>query len=624
MKHSDSRPAGSPRRLASFSTHQPAAAAGEGTTTETNDPWKPPLQKHGQSSRSRRGPVDPKLLERARATREYLAVGVAIGAASAVALVAQAYLLATALAGTFSERDLTAATECLPWLAATFAVRALLSWANSVIAQRTAAAVKSQLRLEVMRARLHRRGPASLDGAGLASVLTVGLDALDGYFARYLPQLLLAATVPLILTGAVLSADRTSAVVLLLTLPLVPVFMVLVGWATQAKTRQRAAVQERLANGFEDLLTGLPTLQAFGRVDEYIKRLSATEAAHCRETLATLKVSFLSALVMELLATLSVAVIAVEIGLRVLAGNVSLSAALFVLLLAPDVYRPIRQVGTHFHDSADGVAAAERAFELIDVDSVNSGCRPVPDLTGSTVEIDRVSVSYGPVGPPALHRVSLQVAPDEVVAVTGPSGAGKSTLLQLLLGFVTPDEGCVRVDGVPLGELDLEAWLRVLAWVPQRPALIAGDVAANVRLGAPHASIGQVRSALAHAGAPDLDPACRIVAGGEGLSVGEARRVALARALLRVDVGGGRLLVLDEPTAALDAQAELIAIESVRSAKATALVVSHRPTVLAAADRVVVLEAPPSTTEARHRPVSAQGTTASQAQIRDEPALAND
>jgi ABC-type transport system involved in cytochrome bd biosynthesis fused ATPase/permease subunit len=530
----------------------------------------------GDRERSRGGAVDPRLLRRARATRGYLVAGIAVGTVTAAVIVGQAWLLATAIAGTFARRDLSAVTATIWPLVGVFVARGLLSWLNSVLAQRSAAAVKSQLRTEIMAARLRQPGAAgpdggTLDGAGLVAVLTQGLDALDGYVGRYLPQLVLAATVPLVVGVAILTADWVSAVVVALTLPLIPLFMVLVGWLTQTRVRRRAAVQQRLAHHFADLVAGLPTLQVFGRAKAQAEGLRRTGEAHRRETMATLRVSFLSALVLELLATLSVAIVAVGIGLRVVDGNLTLMIGLFVLILAPEAYLP------------------ERAFDLIDAAPPATGTRGVPDLTSAVIEVDGVGVTYPGAAAPALRDVRLLLGPGEIVAIGGDSGAGKSTLVAVLLGFLEPSAGRVLVGGVPLDELDPVAWRASLAWVPQQPGLVAGTIADNVRLGAPEAPAVRVRSALRRAGAGELDPERVLAAGGEGLSAGEVRRVALARALLRIDCAGGELLVLDEPTAGLDADAELVVLDELRRLGVGALVVSHRPAVLAAADRVVEL-----------------------------------
>ena len=540
---------------------------------------------------SRSGPVDPRLWRRAAATRRYLASAVVVGTLTAVLVVAQAWLLSRGIAGVVADRSTGAALAVLPGLVAVFAGRAALSWLGTVLAQRASAAVKSQLRTDIVTARLAAPG-APATSASLVALVTQGLDALDGYFARYLPSLVLAATVPAVIGVAVLATDWVSAVVLACTLPLIPVFMVLVGWTTQALVRRRWRVQSRLGHHFADLVAGLPTLQVFGRARAQAAGLRRTGAAHHRETMAALRVSFLSALVLELLATLSVAVVAVGVGLRVVEGHLDLATALFVLVLAPEAYLPLRQVGSHYHDSADGLAAAEQAFALVDAAPSASGPGlPVPDLGTSTVELVGVHVRHPGSAQDSLAGLDLLLGPGETVALGGPSGSGKSTAVAVLLGLLRPSAGRVLVGGHDLVDLDGAGWRSRVAWVPQSPALLDGTVGSNVALGAPDAPTARVREALDRAGAPDLDLDQPVAPGTEGLSAGEVRRVALARALLRVRCGGARLLLVDEPTAGLDADTELAALAGLRGTGVTTLVVSHRPAVLAAADRVVVLDA---------------------------------
>lgn len=532
------------------------------------------------------GPVDPRLWRRTRATRRYLFAAVVVGTATALVIVAQAGLISRAVGGVFSTQDAAPALSVAPALAAVFVSRALLSWLSALLASRAAAAVKSEFRRELVSARL--RSPVAGGSAGLIMTVTEGLDALDGYFGRYLPQLILAVTVPVVVGAAILSADWVSAVVVALTLPLIPVFMILVGWMTRTVVGRRWRVQQRLAHHFADLVAGLPTLQVFGRARAQADALRRTGEAHRRETMSALRVSFLSSLVLELLATLSVAVVAVGVGLRVVDDQLTLTTALFVLILAPEAYLPLRQVGSHYHDSADGLVAAERAFALIDAHPAPAGPGLTPpDLGVSTIEFAGVSARHPGAERDALTGLDVVIGPGEIVALSGPSGAGKSTAVATLLGFLAPSAGRILVGGVDLADLDPAQWLARLAWVPQQPALLAGTVAANVALGAPAASVLRIRRALDAAGAADLQLDRQIEPGTAGLSAGEIRRVALARALLRVDCGGGELLVMDEPTAGLDADTELAAIAGVRAAGVGALVVSHRPAVLAAADRVV-------------------------------------
>lgn len=534
------------------------------------------------------GPVDPRLLRRTTATRRYLYGAALVGTATALVIVAQAWLISRAVGAVFATRDAGPALAVVPALVAVFSGRALLSWLGAVLASRAAAAVKSEFRRELVEARL--RQPSAGGSARLIITVTEGLDALDGYFGRYLPQLILAVTVPVIVGVAILSADWVSAVVVAVTLPLIPLFMILVGWMTRTVVGRRWRVQQRLAHHFADLVAGLPTLQVFGRARAQAEALRRTSEANRRETMSALRVSFLSALVLELVATLSVAVVAVGVGLRVVDDQLTLTTALFVLILAPEAFLPLRQVGTHYHDSADGLAAAEQAFAVIDAAPVPTANRGTPpDLAVSTVELVGVHARHPGAENDALGGLDLVIGPGEIVALAGPSGAGKSTAVATVLGFLRPSAGRVLVGGTDLDDLDLEQWRARLAWVPQQPALLPGTIAENVAHGAPGASAPRIRRALDAAGASDLALDRAVEPGTEGLSVGEIRRVALARALLRVDCGGGELLVMDEPTAGLDADTELAAIAGVRAAGVAALLVSHRPAVLAAADRVVDL-----------------------------------
>lgn len=567
------------------------------------------------------GPIHPQLLRRARATRVYLAAGVAVGSLTAIATLGQAWLISRSVADIVGTGGLRTLAWAVGGLSAVFGVKAVLTWAGEWLGHRAAAAVKSQLRRDLVAARLARPVDAPGSTAGLITLVTQGLDALDGYFSKYLPQLALAVTVPLVVGVAILGADLTSALIVALTLPLIPVFMALVGWTTEKLTQRRWAAQTRLAGHFADLVAGLPTLQVFGRAKAQAEGLRRSEAAHRSQTMQTLRISFLSALVLELLATLSVAVIAVTVGFRVLYGDLDLATALFVLILAPEAYLPVRQVGVHYHDAADGIAAADAAFDLIDAappehdrtprtfPSAASPDRPpqrpaLPFASSATPQTQALATkergrstrgtareqaavlvardlthTYPGGGVPALLPVSFQVLPGEVVALTGPSGCGKTTLLHAVMGFLTPTDGSITVDGT-------------IAWVGQQPGLIPGTVADNVRMGFPRGTDQAIREALDLAGGSSIALDHPVGDEAEGVSAGERRRIAVARALLRVTLGRARILVLDEPTAGLDASTEADLLTTLRRLRIAALVVSHRPAVLTEADRVIRLPAP--------------------------------
>ncbi|OYN99594.1 thiol reductant ABC exporter subunit CydD [Enemella evansiae] len=549
------------------------------------------------------GPIDPRLLTRARATRGFLIASVVVGSATALLVVAQAWLLSRIVARVFDAGAQPSAAEAarLPFggvaaalgvLALVIVGRAVLAWFGSWLAHRSAATVKSQLRADIIDARLTAPGATRVPTGQLVALLGQGLDALDGYYARYLPQLVLALTVPLIVGVTILTADLTSTIVVALTLPLIPLFMVLIGLATKVKLDRSWRTQTRLANHFADLVAGLPTLQVFGRAKAQEKGLVLTEQKHRSETMSTLRVSFLSSFALELLATYSVALVAVPIGLRLVEGNIDLTTGLFVLILVPECYLPVRQVGVHYHDSIDGITAADEAFAIIEgADAVRGRERgAAPDPAAVEVQLAGIGVRHPGAETDALTDFSLAVRPGEVVALSGPSGSGKSTALAVLMGFLTPTTGRVLVGDTDLATIDPAAWRARLAYVAQQPGVINASLAENVRLGDPAADDAAVAEALRRAGAGELDPARAVGDDGVELSAGELRRVAVARALLRLDAGAG-LLVLDEPTAGLDAAAEQAVIEAVRRSGASALVVSHRDAVLAAADRVVRLTA---------------------------------
>jgi thiol reductant ABC exporter CydD subunit len=538
------------------------------------------------------GPIDPRLLRRASATKWYLAAGVGIGTATAILTICQAWLLSRSLGGVFAQHSLDAVWPVLLPLAAVFGGKAVLSWANTWLAQRAAAAVKSQLRRDILRARLAAPTSSTTATGSLVTLLTTGLDALDGYFSKYLPQLALALTVPAIIVVAVGSADLLSAVVIAVTLPLIPLFMALIGWTTEARTKRRWKVQQRLASHFFDLIAGLPTLQVFGRAKAQEKGLAATEAAHRHETMGTLRVSFLSAFALELLATLSVAIVAVQIGFRVVYGNVDLTTAFFVLILAPEAYLPVRQVGVHYHDSADGVAAADSAFAEIEASRQPvAGALAPPSLATAPILFDGVTFRYPDAETAAVEDVTFAVEPGEVVALAGTSGVGKTTLLNTLMAFVRPTGGRIVVGDTDLADLDPAAWRAQLAFVPQQPGMVRGSVFDNVLLGDLSATADGARAALDDAGGADIPLDQPVGDDGEGLSAGERRRVATARAMLRIRAGA-RLLVLDEPTAGLDVVAERHLLASLRSLGVGAVIVTHRAQVLAEADRIVRLEEP--------------------------------
>jgi thiol reductant ABC exporter CydD subunit len=565
--------------------------------------------------------LDPRLLQYARATRTFLFLSIGLGALSALLIVSQAWLLADVVASAFSNgKSLAQLQTPVVLLLCVVVARAAVAWGAELAANRCSARAKSQLRgallervagLGVDSSRQERTGE-------LAVLATRGVDALDGYFSLYLPQLLLAVIVPLVVLAAVVDKDWISAAIIAATIPLIPLFMALVGATTRERMDRQLRTLQRLAGHFLDVVAGLPTLKVFGRAKAQAASIRETSERYRDTALSTLRVTFLSSLILELVATFSVALVAVAIGLRLMGGELGLRTALFALVLAPEAYLPLRQLGANYHASTEGMAAAEQVFAMLPHAGTPAGAHPeghtqrahgrqagessqpsrgarrdVPDMTVTDISVDGLCVTYPGRSEPALDDVSLSVEAGEVLALAGPSGCGKSTLLSVLLGLTVPDRGTVSVGDVALADLNPAAWHAQLAWVPQRPHLFATSIAENVRLGRRGASSEELSEAVSAAGlesvVANLPDGLDTVLGdrGVGLSAGERQRVALARAFLR----DAPLLLLDEPTANLDGQTEHEVLDAVRrlSYGRTVVLVAHRPALLSLADRVLTL-----------------------------------
>ncbi|MCH7230968.1 thiol reductant ABC exporter subunit CydD [Glycomyces sp. L485] len=530
---------------------------------------------------------DRRLLHRAKGATPYIAVCVAIGTATTACVIAGAWLIARLVSGAFAGgQSLEELAPSLAALAAVLGARALLASVQEAAAHSAAAGVKTALRRQVL-AHLMRLPSTDRNTGETTALLVRGIDALDAYFARYLPQLVLAAIVPVGVLITMAAAYPAAALIVALTLPLIPVFGILIGLYTKTHAERRWQSTATLAHHFADLVAGLPTLKAFGRAAAQVDSIRSTTGAYRKRTMSLLRVAFCSALVLELAASLSVAIVAVTVGVQLvhggLSGQIGLQTALLVLILAPEAYLPLRNVGAHYHASAEGLAAAERLFAVLDQrPEASGGASRIADR--APVILFRRTVFAYP-GREPLPEVSLTAPPGRITVLTARSGAGKSTLLAALVGFRVPASGAIEIDGTPLAELDLTALRRSIAWMPQRPALVDGTVADNVRLAVPDgADEAAVAAAIASARAPEAGR--RVSADGSGVSAGEAARIGLARILLRAEALDTPILLLDEPTAHLDADTEQAVLASIETAATgrTVLIASHRPAVRAIAD----------------------------------------
>ncbi len=540
--------------------------------------------------------LDPRLVRRADGVRTLLVLDALLGVVASLLVLVQAVLIATVAARAFGGASLGEVTTPLVLLVAATAGRAAAAWGFEVAGRRAANNVLADLRLDLVGRRL-RDHPAALDGADsgeIASAAVSGVDALETTFARSLPQAVLAITVPVAVLAFVAWIDPISAAVMLLTLPLVPVFMWLIGRYTEQRTRERWQALALLSTHFLDVVRGLPTLRAFNRGEAQTEHIRSVSDEYRRTTMGTLRVAFLSGSVLELAATIGIALVAVTVGVRLVEGGLGFEAGLTVLVLAPELYLPLRNLAAQFHASADGLAVSRRLLDLVeDVAPSRHAVASAPSPRDAPVRLEGVSFAYPARPGNVLEHVDLALDPNETVALVGPSGGGKSTIAALLLRLAEPTDGQVTVGSVDLGACTAESWRAHLAWVPQRPTLLRGTLADNIRLADPDADDRRVRAAATAAGADRFVRALphgydTVVGEGERtLSAGEVQRIALARAFLR----DAALVILDEPTANLDpANAELVgeAIERIRVGR-TVLLIVHRPELASRADRIVHL-----------------------------------
>ncbi|MDO5699923.1 MAG: thiol reductant ABC exporter subunit CydD [Bowdeniella nasicola] len=544
-------------------------------------------------------PLDPRLLTEVRAARRSIIFSAVTGFAQAALIVAQAILIAHAITPVItSGASFSSRIPTLQALGAVILARVLLTFVHDRFAHRSADRVVAELRSKVF-AHVVARGPRATvaPGADVVTLATQGLEDLRPYFVNYVPQLLLAVTVTPATLLVVFFYDWVAGLTILFTIPLIPVFMALVGWMTQSYSTTKLARMRSLNAEVIDLLAGLPTLRGFGRELGPITRVKVLAATYTKVTMQTLRVAFLSGAVLEFLTTLSVALVAVGVGMRLVSGLMTLLPGLVVIMLAPECFQPLRQVGAHFHDSADGVAAADATLDLLatPVPSEGSISAPEPSAPGAaaTLTFENLTVRAPGRALEAPAALSGMARPGAITALVGESGAGKTTAVMAALGVIEPSSGRVALsfsDGTAraVHELTWESWHRWCTWVPQRPTIAPGTILDQFSEAGEHAS-AQLRAAAQTTGFADVVAELpegwltRVGHGGLGLSVGQRQRLALTRALAEPTP----VMIFDEPSAHLDAaseQAVLRTLMSLRERGATVLVVAHRPALMALAD----------------------------------------
>lgn len=539
---------------------------------------------------------DRNLWDQAKSKSFYLWLTVFFGGLLGGLIAAQAFLISRVIANIFLDGDtLVDVQSDLIWLLILIILRGGLAFGREVAAGHLSVSIRSTLREKIFKHMLDL-GPSVLEKeqvGELVNTLGQGIEGLDAYFRHYLPQLALSALVPLLILVIVFPLDWVTGLVFLLTAPLIPLFMLLIARHAEKETERQWKLLSRLSAHFHDVLRGLTTLKNFGRSKDQAESIRHSSERYADATLRVLRIAFLSALVLELLATISTAIVAVQIGLRLLYAQMSFGDALFILILAPEFYFPLRQLGASFHAGMEGISAAVRIFEIQSIPLPKPGSRKQFSLEAG-IEFSQVHHSYSRKNLHAIQDVSFRLEPHTTTALVGTSGAGKSTLAGLLAGFLVPDSGEILVGEHPLRDLDLISWREKVAWVSQFPYMFHTTIEENIRLSKPEASqdeiVAAARTANADAFIRSFPDGYRTVVGERGmrLSGGQVQRIALARAFLK----NAPVLIMDEPGANLDPESQDLLVDALRHLliQRTSLIIAHRLSTIRNADQVVVVE----------------------------------
>ncbi len=472
-------------------------------------------------------------------------------------------------------------------------IRAIFIWLNAHFATSVSLRVRSNLRDKLLK-KIVQLGPAFTGGertGELTSTLTEGIDKLDPYIREYIPQVILTAVIPLMVLLFVFPRDFYTGMVFVITAPLIPFFMILIGMAAEKVTKRQWESLGRMSAYLLDVIQGLVTLRVLNRSKDEKERLKRVVDNFRRTTIDVLKIAFISALTLELIATLSTAIVAVEIGLRLLYGRMIFQEAFFILLLAPEFYTPFRQLGAKFHAGMAGVDAASRIFEILQSEPAIRSDGSVPASFSREIVFKNVGFSYG--NRKVLDGINLTIRKGEKLALVGPTGAGKSTLVSLILRFNDPQEGMIYVDGIPLNGIEIRKWRELISWVPQNPYIFNATVLENIKIAKPDADFDEIveaaKKAYAHEFIERLEKGYHTPVGEQGtlLSGGQVQRIAIARAFLK----NSPILVMDEATSNLDPETEekiRNAMENLMKGK-TVIIIAHRLSTVVNADKIAVL-----------------------------------
>lgn len=543
--------------------------------------------------------IDRRLFRLIREEKRPFIFSAVSGAAASILLIAQAYCLSRAISGAFIERSgMAGIVPFLGYFALVTLLRMLCNWITHVKAAEGSIVIREKLFGRLV-SRIADLGPLyarSISSGRISATMLKGVEALDPYFSSYIPQIFLALFTPLLIVAAILPDDWLSALILLLSAPLIPFFMIVIGKSASAVTEKQWKSMSRMSGQFLDILQGLTTLKLFAQSARQRKSIEETGENFRKATMKVLKIAFLSSLALELVGTIGTAIIAVSIGTRLMENRLSFRQALFVLILTPDFYLPLRQLGTKFHAGMEGVSASKEIFAILEEEIAAAPVRPSvgaenPETGG--IVFSGITYAYPGATVPAADSVSFTIPEGRTTALIGPSGAGKSTLINLLLRFLEPSGGWITYKGTPIGEIAPETWHNLISWVPQHPHLFNATLRENILIAMPGASDQMLQNALQDSGLTDvvqsLPRGLDTIIGEQGsrLSGGEAQRVALARAFLK----NAPIIVLDEPTSHTDPELEALLRSSMKvlTKERTTLIIAHRLETIRNADRIVVI-----------------------------------